>query len=324
MKLCKLLAAFGLLCAAVLSLPSHAQNYPSHAIILMVPSSPGVTADSLARLLGTKISQRWNVPVIVENKPGAGGIIGIDAVAKANPDGHTLLFAGSAISTLGTLRSKLPYDPIRSFSPVVLLGASPLALIVTNSFPAKTVREFIDHAKKQPPGSLNYASPGIGSVHHLTMEMFKQETGINMTHVPYKGSAGALNDIVAGHVQGGVIPLQTAAPLVQGGKMRMLAVLGTERAAQFPQVPTLGEAGVPKVVSAASFGVFAPAGTPPAVIAKINSEINSLLALPDVKASIAKMGVDPAGGTPEKLAVLVRDEIKMWSQVVTRAKIVAE
>lgn len=324
MKLANLLASTGLVCAAVLPLLSHAQNYPSRAIQFIVPSTAGTTGDQLARVLGPKLSQRWNVPVVVENKVGAGGIIGIDAGAKANPDGYTFLFSATAFSTLAALRPKLPYDPIKNFSPIVLLGTSPLVLIVTNSIPAKTVREFIDHVKKQPPGSLNYASPGVGSVHHLTMELFKQETGINLTHIPYKGTATALNDIVAGHVQASVVVLQTAAPLVQSGKMRMLAVMGTERAAQFPQVPTLAEAGVPKVVSTAWFGVTAPAGTPPAVIAKMNSEINSLLALPEVKESLVKMGVDPAGGKPEKLDALVRSEIKMWTQVVKKGNIVAE
>jgi tripartite-type tricarboxylate transporter receptor subunit TctC len=264
------------------------------------------------------------VTVVVDNKVGAGGIIGINAAAKANPDGHTLLFSATAFSTLAALRPKLPYDPIKNFSPIILLGTSPLVLVVTNSLPVKTVREFIDHVKKLPPGSLDYASPGVGSVHHLTMELFKQETGINMTHVPYKGTSTALNDIVAGHVQVSVVVLQTAAPLVQSGKMRMLAVMGTERAAQFPQVPTLAEAGVPRVESAAWFGVTAPAGTPPAVIAKLNSDINSLLALPEVKESMAKMGVDPAGGKPDKLDTLVRNEIKMWTQVVKKGNIAAE
>jgi tripartite-type tricarboxylate transporter receptor subunit TctC len=324
MKLANLLASIGLMCASVLPLLSHAQNYPSRAIQFIVPSTAGTTGDQLARVLGPKLSQRWNVPIVVENKVGAGGIIGIDAGAKAKPDGYTFLFSATAFSTLAALRPKLPYDPVKDFSPIVLLGTSPLVLVVTNSVPAKTVREFIDYVKKQPPGSLDYASPGVGSVHHLTMELFKQETGINMTHVPYKGTSGALNDVVAGHVQASVVVLQTAAPLVQGGKMRMLAVMGPERAAQFPQVPTLAEAGVPKVVSEAWFAITAPAGTPPAVIAKMNADVNSLLALPEIKESMAKMGVDPAGGKPEKLDVLVRNEIKMWTQVVKKGNIVAD
>lgn len=313
-----------MVCAAVLPVLSHAQDYPSRTIQFIVPSTAGTTGDQLARLLGPRLSQRWNVPVVVENRVGAGGMIGIEAGAKATPDGYTFLFSATAFSTLPALRRKLPYDPIKSFSPVVLLGSSPLVLVVTNSVPAKTVREFIDYVKKQPPGQLNYASPGLGSVHHLTMEMFKQQTGLYLTHIPYKGTGGALNDLAAGHVEASVVVLQTALPLLQGGKMRMLAVMGPQRVAQFPDVPTLAEAGVHNVVSEAWFGVTAPAGTPPAVIAKMNSEINSLLAFPEVKEAMAKAGVEPIGGKPEKLDAMVRSEIKMWTQIVKKGNITAD
>ena len=325
MKVATLLAAVGLACAAaLLPLPSSAQDYPSRPIQFIIPSTPGTTGDQLARLLGPKLSQRWNVPVVVENKVGAGGMIGIEAGAKANPDGYTFLFSATAFSTLPALRQNLPYDPIKSFSPVVLLGSSPLVLAVTNNLPAKTVGEFIAYAKKQPPGKLNYASPGLGSVQHLTMELFKQQTALHLTHIPYKGSGGALNDLAAGHVEASIVVLQTALPLVQGGKIRVLAVVGPHRVAQLPKVPTLTEAGVQNVVSEAWFGITAPAGTPPAVIAKMNSEINSLLALPEVKESMEKMGADPAGGKPEKLDVLVRSELETWSQVVKKSNIAAE
>jgi tripartite-type tricarboxylate transporter receptor subunit TctC len=324
MKLSNLLASMSLACAAVLPVLSQAQDYPSRAIQFIVPSTAGTTGDQLARLLGPRLTQRWNVPVVVDNKVGAGGMIGIEAGAKANPDGYTFLFSATALSTLPALRPKLPYDPIKSFSPVVLLGSSPLVLVVTDSVPAKTVAEFVAYAKKQPPGKLNYASPGLGSVHHLTMEMFKQQTGLFLTHIPYRGTGGALNDLVAGHVEASVVVLQTALPLLQAGKMRMLAVMGPQRVAQFPDVPTLAQAGVPNVVSEAWFGVTAPAGTPPAVIAKMNAEINSLMALTDVKEAMAKAGVDPMGGKPERLDALVKSEIKMWSQVVKKGNITAD
>jgi len=262
--------------------------------------------------------------VVVDNKVGAGGMIGIEAGAKASPDGYTFLFSATALSTLPALRPKLPYDPIKSFSPVVLLGSSPLVLVVTDSVPAKTVAEFVAYAKKQPPGKLNYASPGLGSVHHLTMEMFKQQTGLFLTHIPYKGTGGALNDLVAGHVEASVVVLQTALPLLQAGKIRMLAVMGPQRVAQFPDAPTLAQAGVPNVVSEAWFGVAAPAGTPAAVIAKMNAEINSLMALTEVKEAMAKAGVDPIGGKPERLDALVQSEIKMWNQVVKKGNITAD
>lgn len=325
MTLRTLLASIGLACTAGLApVLCAAQDYPSRPIQFIIPSTPGTTGDQLARLLGPKLSQRWNVPVVVENRVGAGGMIGIEAGARASPDGHTFLFSATAFSTLPALHPKLSYDPINSFSPVVLLGSSPLVLVVTSSMPAKTVREFIDYAKKQPPGKLNYASPGLGSVHHLTMELFKQQTGLSLTHIPYKGTGGALNDLAAGHVDVSVVVLQTALPLVQSGKIRMLAVTGPERVAQFPQVPTLTQAGVPKVVSEAWFGLTAPAGTPPSVIAKMNAEINSLLALPEVKDSMAKAGVEAIGGKPEKLDELVRRELKTWNQVAKKANITAD
>lgn len=312
-------------CASVVpAAEAQAQEYPSHAIQFVVPSTPGTTGDQLARLLGVRLSQRWGVPVIVDNKVGAGGSLGMETVAKATPDGYTVLLSATSFSTLPALRVKLNYDPLKSFAPVVLLGTSPLVLIVANDVPAQSVREFIDYARKQPPGKLNYASPGVGSVQHLTMEMFKQQTGLHLTHIPYKGTSGAVNDLAAGHVDTGVVTFQTALPMVQAGRMRMIAVLGGERVTQFPKVPTLAQAGVPKVVSEAWFGVTAPAGTPPAVVAKMNNEINSLLALPEVREAMDKAGINPIGGTPAKLEALVRSQIRMWSQVVATGNISAE
>lgn len=324
MKLTRLMAWMTLACAAALPVLAPAQDYPNRSIQFIVPTSAGTTGDQLARLLGPKLTQRWNVPIVVENKVGAGGSIGIEAGARASPDGYSFLFAATSFSTLPALRSKLPYDPIKSFLPVVLLGASPLVLIVANNVPAKTVREFVDYAKKQPAGSLNYASPGLGGVQHLTMELFMQEAGIKLLHVPYKSMAGALNDLAAGHVQAGVVVLQTALPLVQSGKMRALAVLSPERVSPLPQLPTMAEAGVPKVVSEAWFGVMAPAGTPASVLQKMNAEINQLLSLPDVKEALDKVGVDTAGGKPERLEALVASDLKMWAQVVKKANIAQE
>ena len=324
MTLTRILTWTGLACAAALSVMAHAQDYPNRTIQFIVPSSAGTTGDQLARLLGPRLTQRWNVPVVVENKVGAGGIIGIEAAARAQPDGYSFLFAATSFSTLPALRAKLPYDPLKNFAPIVMLGASPLVLIVANKVPAKTVREFVDYAKNQPSGSLNYASPGLGGVQHLTMELFMQEAGIKLLHVPYKSMAGALNDLAAGHVQAGVVVLQTALPLVQSGKMRALAVLSTERVTPLPHLPTMAEAGVPKVVSEAWFGVMAPAGTPANVLQKMNTEINQLLTLPDVKEALDKVGVDTAGGKPERLEALVASDLKMWTQVVKKANIAPE
>jgi tripartite-type tricarboxylate transporter receptor subunit TctC len=319
----KFLAAIGLATAFLLPAASHAQDYPSRTIQFIVPYTSGTTADVLARLLGAKIAQRWNVPVVVDNKVGAGGVIGTEAAAKAAPDGYTFMFIATSYGAIPALQPKLPYDPVKSFAHVSLLGTSAMTLVVSNKFPATTVREFVEQVKKQP-GVVNYASPGTGSSQHLAMELLKQESGLNMVHVPYKGTAGALNDIVAGHVQASVVSLQSASSLVQNGKMRMLGIMSRERASTFPQVPTLVESGYPNVVVDTWYGVMAPAGTPPAVINRMNAEINQLLTLPDVKEAMAKQGVDPVGGKPERLDNLVRSELKLWSQVVTRGKITAE
>ena len=290
----------------------------------VVPSSPGTTGDQLARLIGAKITQRTGTPVMVDHRVGAGGLIGIDAVAKATPDGKTFLFSATAFSTLAALRNDLPYDPIKNFSPVILLGTSPLVFVVNNAVPAQNMKEFVDYVGKQRPNTVNYASPGVGSVHHLTMEMFLQYTGLQMTHVPYKASANSLTDIVAGHVQSGFVVLQTATQLVQSGKMRMLAIMGTGHAAQFPTTPTFIESGYSMPVINAWFGISAPANVPPNALNAFNAEINQILKLPEVQLGMQKMGVTPSGGPPEKLETLVKNEIKIWSQVVKKADITLE
>jgi tripartite-type tricarboxylate transporter receptor subunit TctC len=319
-KLIKFITWVALLCAAA---SGWAQDYPSRTIVLVVPFTPGTTADSLARLMQPHLSQRWGVPVVVENKPGAAGMIGIDAVAKANPDGYTFLFTSTAFGTIAAMNPKLPYDPDKSFAPVMLLGTSPLSLVVPNSFPAQTVKEFIEQAKKRP-GELNYASAGTGSVFHLSMELLQREAGTRMVHVPYKGTQGVINDLISGHVQASMMVFQTALPLVQSGRVRMLAVMSAQRAQTLADVPTIVEAGFPNLVVEAWTGVMAPAKTPPAVIAKFNGEINKLLALEDVKAAASRIDVTLAGGAPETLDALVKKEIKQWTRVVREANIKPE
>jgi len=323
MKLSKLLAGVGLLCAAALPISSHAQEYPVRQILFVVPFTPGTVADSLSRMMQVHISQRWGVPVVVENRAGAAGTIGIDSVARANPDGYTYLFTSTAFGTLAAMNPKLPYDPQRSFAPVILMGTSPLSLVVSNYFPANTVKELIAQAKRRP-GDLDYASAGTGSVFHLSMELLQHETGTRMVHVPYKGTTGVINDLVAGHVGASMMVFQTAAPLVQSGRLRMLAVMSPQRTQVLPQVPTIVEAGYPNMIVEAWTGVMVPAKTPPAVITKFNGEVNKILALQEVKDQAAKIGVTLAGGTPEILDTLVKKEIKQWTEVVQRAKIKPE
>ncbi|MDB5754540.1 MAG: Tripartite tricarboxylate transporter family receptor [Massilia sp.] len=319
----RLMAATALLGVAGAALPISSQAadaYPSHPITFIVPYTPGTTADVLARLLSAKITERWKTPVIVDNRTGASGIIGATVAAKAAPDGYTFLFAATSYGTLPAINPKLPYDSAKSFAPVSLLGTSAMTLVVGNTFPAKDIQDFVAQIKKEP-GVVNYASPGAGSSQHLAMELFDQEAGIKMTHVPYKGSAGVLNDLIAGHVQASVVALQTATPLVQSGNLRMLAVMGAKRAPTFPDVPTLIESGYPNMLVETWYGVMAPAGTPPALIAKMSDEIDQLLKLPDIKDAMAKQGVDPAGGAPEKLGAVLGHELSLWSQVVKRGHI---
>ena len=297
--------------------------YPARAITLIVPYSTGTTADTLARLLGAKLSERWGVPVITDNRAGAAGVIGSDAVAKAAPDGHTLMFTATSHSTVPAVRLRLPFDPVKAFAPVLLLGTSAMAVVVAPMVEARTLKEFVDLAKSKP-GQLDYSTPGAGGVQHLAMELFMQETGTKLVHVPYKGSAGALTDVIGGHVQASVSSLQTAGTLIAGGKLRMLAVMSEERSPAFPNVPTLKEQGLSSLVVDTWYGVMAPAGTPAEVVSKINAELNALLRLPDVREALAKQGVTLAGGTPERLQQLVVQDIARWKKLVASAQIKTE
>jgi tripartite-type tricarboxylate transporter receptor subunit TctC len=289
----------------------------------VVPYTPGTTGDMLARLLGARLAQRWNVAVVVDNKAGASGIIGTEAVAKAAPDGHTVLFAATSHNTIAATNPRLPYDPVKGFAPVVLLGTSAMTLVASARLPVAGLREFVEYIRKQP-GVLHYASPGNGSSQQLAMELFKQETGTNIVHVPYKGSAGALNDVVAGHVQASISSLQSASALTQSGKLRMLAVMGRERAPTFPQVPTMAELGYGNMVVETWYGVLAPAATPAATVGRLNIDIGQMLALPEVREAMQKQGVEPAGGRPDRFEALLRNELRLWSQVVARGRIVVE
>ncbi len=300
-----------------------ASAFPAKTLTLIVPYSTGTTGDTLARLLGAKLSERWGVAHLVDNKAGASGVIGSDALAKAAPDGHTLMFTATSHSTVPAVRPKLPFDPIKSFAPVLLLGTSAMAVVVSTKLEAQTFKEFIALAKSKP-GKLDYSTPGGGGVQHLAMELLMQETGTQLMHVPYKGSSGALTDVVGGHVQASVASLQTASQLVQGGKLKMLAVMGDERSPAFPQVPTLKELGHPSLVVDTWYGVLAPAGTPPEVVAKINAELNALLKLPDVREALAKQGVVPGGGTPERLQQWISSDIARWTKLVKTANIKTE
>lgn len=300
-----------------------AQDYPTRPVHLIVPYTPGTGADILARLLGPRMGERWKVGVVTENKPGATGNIGTDYVAKSAPDGHTLLVVATSFGTTPALQKSLPFDPVKSFAPVALIATSGLVVVTNPQIPARSLKEFITLAKSQP-GKMHYSSPGNGGPQHLAMELLKLETGIDIVHVPYKGAAGALADVVAGHVQAMISAIQTAHPHVQNGRLRPLAVMSPERSPAFPDVPTMQELGLSALEVETWYGAFAPAGTPAAAVTKVNAEINELLKDPAIRAVLEKQGMTPRGGPPQRLGELVRNELPRWTRVVNAAGIKAD
>jgi tripartite-type tricarboxylate transporter receptor subunit TctC len=313
------MALLAALCAAQLACAQDAA-FPSRTVQIVVPYTPGTGADILARILGPRLAERWKTAVVTDNRPGATGNIGTDFVAKAVPDGHTLLFTATSFATTPALSGKLPFDPVKSFAPVSLLATSAMSLVVHPQLPVKSLQDFIGLARRQP-GKLLYSSPGNGGPQHLTMELIKLETKTDLVHVPYKGSGGALTDLMGGHVQAMVVALQTAGPFVQSGRLRMLAILGAERSPAFPGVLTLKEQGLANLEVEPWYGVFAPAAAPPAVVSKINADLHALLQLPDIRDQLAKQGMNAAGGAPERFANLVKSELARWARVVQAAKI---
>ncbi len=311
-----------LLCA-VSFLAQAQERFPSRTVHLVVPFTPGTGADILARMLGPRLTERWKAAVVVDNRSGATGNIGADHVAKSAADGHTLLLTATSFGTNPALARSLPFDPVASFAPVGLAATSALAVIVNPQLPAASMRELIELARRQP-GKLHYGSPGPGGVQHLATELLKLETGIEVVHVPYKGMGGAMSDVIAGHIQVLISALQSAAPHVHSGKLRMLAVMSPQRAAAFPGVPTLREQGLSELEVDTWYGFFAPAGTPQAVVSLINRDLNLLLGEPGIRSLLEKQGMSAAGGSPEEFAALVKRELARWSRVVQAAGIKGE
>jgi tripartite-type tricarboxylate transporter receptor subunit TctC len=316
----KLLAA---LLVAALPLAAGAQAYPARTVTIVVPYTPGTGADVIARQLQPRLAQQLGQAVVVENKAGASGAIGTELVAKAPPDGYTLLFTATSHGTVPALKRNLPYDALRSFAPVALTATSAMSLVVGPQVGAKTFAEFVALAKREP-GKLYYSSPGNGSPQHLAMELVKLETGIDVAHVPYKGSSGAATDLVGGHVQATVAALQTMAPFVNSGRLRMLAVLSDTRSPAFPEVPTMKELGHPALVVDTWYGLFAPAGTPREVVARLNTEVNAILQLPEIREALAAQGMAAVIDKPERLGALLSQELARWNRVVASANIQGE
>ena len=295
-----------------------AQNYPSRSITVVVPFPAGGSADTLARLIGAKLSESLGQAVVVENKPGAGGNLGTDAVAKAAPDGYTLLLTPSSIAIAPALYAKLPFDPIKDFAPVTLVGSIPMVVVVYPEFPPKTLLELIALAKAKP-GEISYASAGNGSTNHLAVELFKIKTGIDMLHVPYRGNPLAIVDVIAGRVPVFFDFVLTGLPHVREGKVRALAVTGAHRSPVLPDVPTVAEAGVPGFEASTWFGVYAPAGTKPAIVEKLNAEILAVLAMPAIRERLTGLGVDILAEGPQGLAALTKSDLEKWGPIVQKA-----
>jgi len=294
--------------------------YPSRPITIVVPAATGSSPDILGRNIAQKLAERWGTGAVVDNKPGASGNIGAELVSKAAPDGHTLLLTATFLATSAAIEKNLRHDPVKSFAPVVLVATSPMGFFVSTNTPVASVAEFVALAKSKP-ASLYYASVGNGSIHHLAMELFKLDTGIDIVHVPYKSSAGPTTDIIGGRVNAMIQPLATAASFVRSGTMKMLAVISPERSPAFPDVPTLKEAGYPNVQVASWYGLFVPAGTPAEVVARLNAEVNAFLALPDAREMLVKQGMIPHGGSPDQLATMLKAELARWPRVVAAAGI---
>ncbi|MDB5808923.1 MAG: LacI family transcriptional regulator [Betaproteobacteria bacterium] len=321
MKLIFTLQTLVCLLATGLVPAAQAQNYPVKPIRFYTPYPPGGTTDILARIVGAKMHEAWGQPVIIEAKPGAGGNIGADFVAKSPPDGYTILMGASGpLAINASLFSKLPYDPAKDFSPVVLSASVPLVLVTHPSLPVKSVREFIALMKARP-GQFNYASAGPGSPQHLTAEMFKFMAKVEMTHIPYKGSGPAIVDLVGGQIPFAFESMIPILPHVKSNKLRGLAVTSAVRSPVLPEVATVADSGVPGFESIAWYGVVAPAGTPKEIVAKLNSEMVRIANLPDIKQRLIEMGSPPVAGTSEQFANLIKSEIPKWGKVVKQAKV---
>lgn len=305
----------------MLTSASMAQSYPARPIRWIVTYPPGGPTDVIARAIGAKLTAAWGQQIVIDNRAGAGGVIGTDLAAKAVPDGYTLLFGTSAGLTINpALSNKLPYDAEKDFAPVSLLVLNPQLLVVHNSVPANSVKELIAYAKSRP-GQLNYASVGQGSPNHLGMELFKALAGLEITHVPYKGTGPALTDLLGGQIQLMFNSMPSVLPLVASGKLKALAVGSAQRSLAIPNIPTVGEAGVPGFENVTWYGMFAPAKTPHEIILKLNREVVRILAEPDMAQRLAVQGAEPQSSTPDQLTKFMHAESMRWKKVIKAANI---
>lgn len=299
------------------------QTYPTKAIKMVVGYTPGGFTDTMARAIGDKLSRALGQPVIIENKPGANSIIGSDFVAKSAPDGYTLGMVIAAHAANASLYSKLPFDTVKDFAYVSLIGVTPLILVANNDFPANSVRELVAYAKANP-GKVNFGSSGVGAAAHLTMEYFMSVTGTKMVHVPYKGTAPALADLMGGQIGVMFDSPSSMMPQVKGGKIKALGLASAKRTTFAPDLPTLIEGGVPGFVSGTWAMMTAPAKTPKAIVARISAEVAKIVRTPETRDRLTTLGVIPSGGSPEETTEFLKAEIAKWGKIIKDAKVTVE
>ena len=307
----------------VLAGPVVAQTWPARPVRLIVPFAPGGSNDIIARLVGQKLGERLGAQFIVDNRPGASGIVGTEAAAKSVPDGYTVLMMSLTLAVNPSLYAKLPYDTEKDLLPVSLVASAPLMLVVHPSIPAQTVPEFLAYARANPD-KLNFGSGGAGTTPHLAGEMVKSLAGLKVTHVPYKGGGPALADLVGGQIQFMLENIPSTLPHVKAGRLRPLAVTGAKRSPLVPDLPTLDEAGLKGFEIVGWNGLFVPTGTPPPVVARLHAETVKVLALPDMRERLATLGADGVGSSPDEFAAFVRAELRKWAKVVRDANIKLE
>jgi tripartite-type tricarboxylate transporter receptor subunit TctC len=300
------------------------QAYPTHPIRMVVPFSAGAgVTDIMARLVGQHLSANLGQQVVIDNRPGAGGIPGTEVVSRAAPDGYTLLMTNVALAVNSYLYTKLPYDAVKDFMPVTMVNSAPLLLVVHPAIAAKTVKELIDYAKAHP-GQLNYGSGGVGSTPHLSGELFKSIAGIDAVHVPYKGGAPALSDLVGGQLSFMIENVPGTMPFVKAGKLRALAITSAKRSALEPALPTMAEAGVPGYEVIGWNGIVAVKGTPPAIVAKLHTEVAKILRTPEVTQRLTALGAEPVGNTPDEFNAFIKAEMVRWGKIIKEKNIRSE
>jgi tripartite-type tricarboxylate transporter receptor subunit TctC len=325
LRLPRLAALFmGLACCAVMAQGTSGQPWPAKPIRWIVPYTPGGITDNATRMVLQKVQEQTGWQIVVDNKPGANSLLGADLAAKSAPDGYTFLTVIAAHAANATLYAgRMPYDPVKSFSPVSLVGIAPLIMTATNSLPAKDVKELIAYAKANP-GKISFGSSGVGAAAHLTTELFKQTTGVDMVHVPYKGTAPALQDLIGGNIQILVDTPSALMPHVKGGKIKAMGMFSAKRLPAAPEVPTIAEAGGPALQSSTWVMFLAPAGVPREIVNRMSAETAKAVASADIKAKFEALGIEPVGNSHDQAAKFLDDEIAKWAKVISTAGVKAE